>query len=40
VQINEPLGPWQRPQAVMRFGYGPSVPPTPRRAVEDVLIRE
>jgi nitroreductase len=39
-QINDPLGPWQRPQTVIRFGYGPSVPPTPRRAVEDVLIRD
>ena len=37
-QINEPLGPWQRPQAVIRFGYGPSVPPTPRRPGEAVLI--
>jgi nitroreductase len=40
VQINDPLGPWQRPQAVIRFGYGRPVPPTPRRAVEDVLIHE
>ncbi|TCC16038.1 Acg family FMN-binding oxidoreductase [Kribbella sindirgiensis] len=40
-QINDPLGPWQRPQAVIRFGYGTAaVPPTPRRAIEDVLIRE
>lgn len=40
VQINDPLSPWQRPQAVIRFGYGPTVPPTPRRTVEDVLIVE
>jgi nitroreductase len=40
VQINDPLGPWQRPQAVIRFGYGPQVPPTPRRTAEDVLISE
>jgi hypothetical protein len=39
-QINDPLGPWQRPQAVIRFGYGPTVPSTPRRTVEDVLITE
>ncbi|RZU11289.1 hypothetical protein EV645_6450 [Kribbella rubisoli] len=39
-QINDPLGPWQRPQTVIRFGYGSSVPPTPRRAVGDVLIRD
>jgi hypothetical protein len=38
VQINDPLGPWQRPQVVIRFGFGPPVPPTPRRAVDDVLI--
>ncbi|WP_165550213.1 Acg family FMN-binding oxidoreductase [Kribbella speibonae] len=37
-QINDPLGPWQRPQAVIRFGYGTPVPPTPRRAINDVLI--
>ncbi|WP_432877358.1 Acg family FMN-binding oxidoreductase [Kribbella sp. CA-245084] len=40
VQINDPLGPWQRPQVVIRFGYGPPVPPTPRRAVGDVLMAD
>jgi len=40
VQINDPLGPWQRQQVVIRFGFGPQVPPTPRRAVDDVLIRD
>ena len=40
VQINDPLGPWQRPQAVIRFGYGPAVPPTPRRTVEDLVQEE
>ncbi|WP_406057514.1 Acg family FMN-binding oxidoreductase [Kribbella sp. NBC_00889] len=39
-QMNDPLGPWQRPQAVIRFGYGPPVPPTPRRPLDDVLIRD
>jgi nitroreductase len=39
-QINDPLGPWQRPQSVIRFGYGTPVPPTPRRPAEDVLISE
>jgi hypothetical protein len=39
-QINDPLGPWQRPQTVIRFGHGPAVPPTPRRAIEDVLIQD
>ncbi|MFF1819307.1 Acg family FMN-binding oxidoreductase [Kribbella sp. NPDC058245] len=37
-QINDPLGPWQRPQGVFRFGYGPPVPPTPRRPIADVVI--
>jgi nitroreductase len=37
-QINDPLGPWNRPQAVIRFGYGPPVPPTPRRPIADVLL--
>lgn len=39
-QLNDPLEPWQRPQAVIRFGYGPSVPPTPRRPIADVLITD
>jgi nitroreductase len=39
-QINDPLGPWQRPQSVIRFGYGTPVPATPRRPAEEVLIRE
>lgn len=37
-QINDPLSPWCRPQAVIRFGYGPPVPPTPRRPIADVLL--
>lgn len=39
-EINDPLGPWQRPQVVIRFGYGGQVPPTPRRPAADVLLRE
>jgi hypothetical protein len=39
-EINDPLGPWQRPQSVIRFGYGTQVRPTPRRPAEDVLIDE
>jgi nitroreductase len=39
-QINDPLGPWQRPQAVIRFGYGPPVPPTPRRPIAEVVLGE
>ncbi|WP_344163884.1 hypothetical protein [Kribbella yunnanensis] len=36
--INDPLGQWHRPQAVIRFGYDPAVPPTPRRPRGDVLL--
>lgn len=36
--LNDPLGAWVRPQAVIRFGYGPPVPPTPRRPISDVLL--
>jgi len=39
-EINDPLGPWQRPQSVIRFGYGTQIRPTPRRPAEDVLIDE
>jgi nitroreductase len=28
-QVNDPLDPWRRPQALIRFGYGPPVSPTP-----------
>ena len=33
----DPLGPWTEPQALIRFGYGPAVPPTPRRAPADFV---
>ena len=36
--LHDPLGAWSRPQAVIRFGYGPSVPRTPRRPLADVLL--
>jgi nitroreductase len=36
--LHDQLGPWTRPQAVIRFGYGPLVPPTPRRPIADVLL--
>ena len=26
------------PQAIVRFGYGPPAPPTPRRSLDDVLV--
>jgi len=28
------------PQLLLRLGYGPDVRPTPRRNVEDVLLKE
>ena len=34
------LGVAGHPQLLMRFGYGPEAAPTPRRPVEDVLLRE
>jgi nitroreductase len=36
--VNDPLGTWHRPQAVIRFGYGPQVPPTPRRPLSEFLL--
>jgi hypothetical protein len=36
--INDPLGPWYRPQVIIRVGYGPPVPATPRRPIADVLL--
>jgi nitroreductase len=37
-QLNDPLSAWPRPQVVIRFGYGPAVPPTPRRGIEQALM--
>ncbi|MFI7065275.1 Acg family FMN-binding oxidoreductase [Kribbella sp. NPDC050124] len=37
-QIDDPLGPQTSPQTVIRFGYGPEVPPTPRRPLADVVM--
>jgi len=36
--LHDPAGDWSRPQAIIRFGYGPPVPPTPRRPLADVLL--
>lgn len=36
--VRDPLGSWPRPQAIIRFGYGAPVPPTPRRPIGDVLL--
>ncbi len=38
--VRDPLGSWPRPQAIIRFGYGAPVPPTPRRPIADVLLPE
>ena len=37
-EFDDPLDPGMCPQAVMRFGYGPPVPPTPRRSLADVTM--
>jgi nitroreductase len=36
--LHDPLGAWTRPQAIIRFGYGPAVPATPRRPIAEVLL--
>lgn len=38
-ELGTAMGVGGYPQALLRLGYGPEVPPTPRRAVRDVLIR-
>jgi len=35
--LRDPFSPWHYPQIAMRLGYGPEVPPTPRRPVSEVL---
>jgi hypothetical protein len=37
-QVQMMVGPNLVPQLVVRMGYGPAVPPTPRRSVKDVLL--
>ena len=37
-ELDDPLDPGIRPQAVIRFGYGPPAPPTPRRSLADVTM--
>lgn len=38
--LHDPLAAWTRPQSIIRFGYGPPVPATPRRPLQDVLLEE
>lgn len=33
-----PAGPWREPQMMIRFGYGPDVPVTPRRAAAEFIF--
>lgn len=35
--VRDPLTGWSEPQVVMRFGYGPEVPPTPRRPINEFI---
>ncbi|MGH8827539.1 MAG: Acg family FMN-binding oxidoreductase [Jiangellaceae bacterium] len=35
-----PLGHWLEPQTMIRFGYGPQVPATPRRPVAEFMITD
>lgn len=37
-KLADALGVAGKPQMVLRLGYGPEVPPTPRRDLEDVLL--
>jgi hypothetical protein len=37
-ELDDPLDRGTCPQAVIRFGYGPPVPPTPRRSLADVTM--
>ena len=36
--LHDPLGACSRPQAMIRLGYGPAVPATPRRPIDEVLL--
>lgn len=38
MKVRKELGLSGTPQQILRFGYGPEVPPTPRRTLEDVLL--
>lgn len=35
--IRDPLTGWSEPQVVLRLGYGPDAPPTPRRPAEEFI---
>jgi hypothetical protein len=36
--VRDPLAGWSEPQVVLRLGYGPEVPPTPRRPVAEFIL--
>ncbi|MGW5361925.1 Acg family FMN-binding oxidoreductase [Actinopolymorpha pittospori] len=39
-QVHDPRTAWAASQAVLRFGYGPEVPPTPRRTAAEFLLKD
>lgn len=38
--VRDPGAGWTEPQVVLRFGYGPELPPTPLRPVEEFILDE
>jgi len=37
-QVGDIVGAAGNPQIILRMGYGPEVPPTPRRSIEDMTV--
>jgi hypothetical protein len=40
LRLSEMTAPHSYPQLILRFGYGPSIPPASRRSVDEVVIAE
>ncbi|MGW5361542.1 Acg family FMN-binding oxidoreductase [Actinopolymorpha pittospori] len=38
--VRDPKSGWTEPQVVLRFGYGPELPPSPLRPVEEFILDE
>jgi hypothetical protein len=36
--VRDPRTAWSQAQSILRLGYGPEVPPTPRRPIEEVIL--
>jgi hypothetical protein len=36
--VRDPLTGWSEPQTILRLGYGPAAPATPRRPVRDFML--